>query len=207
MAQIEGETKVRILTAALEVFAETGFSGASTREIARRANVHQPALAYHFRAKEDLWKAAIDHVFEGFQAILDGPCDRQASREDRIRAFITMLFQYVAQHPAWFAFIIHEGRTVEERSKYMVERWLLPQARAMLRILAGLDWPRDEAGIRFAQSVLAIVTGATSIFAQRESILQLSRLDVRSPSFVQYHADVVTRLITAEILNLADSQH
>ena len=42
---------------------ERSFDGASTREIAARAGVPQPLLAYHFRSKEDLWQAAVDSPF------------------------------------------------------------------------------------------------------------------------------------------------
>ncbi|MGH1505608.1 MAG: helix-turn-helix domain-containing protein, partial [Acidimicrobiales bacterium] len=46
------ETRARILAAAVEVFAERSFDGASTREIASRAEVTQPLLNYHFQSKE-----------------------------------------------------------------------------------------------------------------------------------------------------------
>src|SRR3974377_841976 len=57
-------TRERILAAALDLFSERSFDGATTREIAGRAGVTQPLLNYHFRSKDDLWRAAVDGLFE-----------------------------------------------------------------------------------------------------------------------------------------------
>jgi DNA-binding transcriptional regulator YbjK len=48
---------------ALEAFAERGFHGASTRDIAQRAGTHQGLITYHFRSKDELWRAAADRIF------------------------------------------------------------------------------------------------------------------------------------------------
>ena len=57
-------TRDRILAAAVDLFAERSFDGATTREIAARAGVTQPLLNYHYRSKEELWRAAVDSIFE-----------------------------------------------------------------------------------------------------------------------------------------------
>src|SRR5260370_24543062 len=62
----------RILSIALQVFAERGFEGATTVEIARRAQVSQPLVHYHFDSKEELWRAAVDHGFAPLRAVYVG---------------------------------------------------------------------------------------------------------------------------------------
>ena len=52
------ETRRAILDAALDLFSEGSFDGASTRSIAELAGVTQPLLNYHFAGKEELWRAA-----------------------------------------------------------------------------------------------------------------------------------------------------
>src|SRR5690349_5155896 len=63
-------TRERILDAALDLFADLSFEGATTREIAARAGVSQPSLNYHFRTKEDLWRAAVARLFALLNASL-----------------------------------------------------------------------------------------------------------------------------------------
>lgn len=57
-------TPARILDAAEEVFAEQGFGGASTREIARRARVPFGAMHYHWGSKRQLWQAVCQRLVE-----------------------------------------------------------------------------------------------------------------------------------------------
>jgi len=50
------------LLAAIEVFAEEGYEGASTRSLASRAGVNAPAIQYYFGSKEGLYRAVIAHI-------------------------------------------------------------------------------------------------------------------------------------------------
>ncbi|GAB2895914.1 hypothetical protein GCM10027093_34450 [Paraburkholderia jirisanensis] len=54
------ETRHRIIEAAVELFGEHGFEGASTRDIATRAGVNAPALQYYFENKEGVYRACVE---------------------------------------------------------------------------------------------------------------------------------------------------
>ncbi|RKE36997.1 TetR family transcriptional regulator [Paraburkholderia sp. BL23I1N1] len=54
------ETRQRIIEAAIELFGEHGFEGASTRDIAARAGVNAPALQYYFENKEGVYRACAE---------------------------------------------------------------------------------------------------------------------------------------------------
>ena len=56
------ETRARIVTAALKMFGERGFEGASTRDIATSAGVNAPALQYYFDNKEGVYLACAEHI-------------------------------------------------------------------------------------------------------------------------------------------------
>ena len=51
------DTRERILESGMDVFAEHGFRGASSREIGKRAEVNQALVNYHFGSKQKLWEA------------------------------------------------------------------------------------------------------------------------------------------------------
>ncbi|HVI90219.1 MAG TPA: TetR/AcrR family transcriptional regulator [Dongiaceae bacterium] len=56
--------EARILAAAESVFAETGFSGATTAEIAKRAGVPKANLHYYFKTKTDLYRQVLQGILE-----------------------------------------------------------------------------------------------------------------------------------------------
>jgi AcrR family transcriptional regulator len=68
------ETRHRIIEAAIELFGEHGFEGASTRDIAARAGVNAPALQYYFENKEGVYLACVeslaDDAWEAFGPII-----------------------------------------------------------------------------------------------------------------------------------------
>ena len=59
------ERREQILNAALDVFAEKGFNGARSREIARRAAISETLVFRHFANKEQLYRDALDHLCGG----------------------------------------------------------------------------------------------------------------------------------------------
>jgi TetR/AcrR family transcriptional regulator len=60
-----GEVQIaRLLEAAEAVFAERGYTGASTSAIAAQAKVPKPNLHYYFRTKEALYRAVLANVLD-----------------------------------------------------------------------------------------------------------------------------------------------
>lgn len=62
------ETRRRIIEVAIRLFAERGFEGASTREIAKAAGVNAPALQYYFDNKEGVYRACAEYIAESSRA-------------------------------------------------------------------------------------------------------------------------------------------
>src|SRR3981081_957713 len=56
------ETRARIIAAAMELFGERGYEGASTRDIAASAGVNAPALQYYFDNKEGVYLAWAEQI-------------------------------------------------------------------------------------------------------------------------------------------------
>ncbi|WP_322041925.1 CerR family C-terminal domain-containing protein [Paraburkholderia sp. J67] len=63
------ETRRKIIEAAISLFGQHGFEGASTRDIAARAGVNAPALQYYFENKEGVYRACAESIAdESWQA-------------------------------------------------------------------------------------------------------------------------------------------
>jgi AcrR family transcriptional regulator len=59
-------TRMRLILAAADCFADKGFEGTSTRDIANKADVAQQLITYHFGTKEELWIATVNYLQESF---------------------------------------------------------------------------------------------------------------------------------------------
>ena len=57
-------SEARLLKAAEEVFAQTGFAGARTAQIAQRAGLPKANLHYYFRTKEAIYQRVLENVLE-----------------------------------------------------------------------------------------------------------------------------------------------
>jgi AcrR family transcriptional regulator len=102
----EGSTRERILAAALEVFAEQGFDGARTRDIAERAGANLGLLTYYFGGKPKLWQAAVASAFRELQDELGeavAPAEGGAAADERARleGVLRRFVHFVARRPAF----------------------------------------------------------------------------------------------------------
>ncbi|NUQ66206.1 MAG: CerR family C-terminal domain-containing protein [Pirellulales bacterium] len=83
------ETRQRLLEAASEVFAESGYRSATLREICRRAEANSAAVNYHYGDKQRLYFAVIEHAMELAQDQLPSKdLDPAEPAEAQLRSFI-----------------------------------------------------------------------------------------------------------------------
>src|SRR5271154_4136626 len=103
-------TRERILVAALEVFAERGFDGAHTREIAERAGANLSLIKYHFQDKERLWKAALGHAFDMLQHDLAGQPGKGVAARDWLDHNVRQFVRFIARHPEFMRIMNDESK-------------------------------------------------------------------------------------------------
>ena len=75
------ERRTQILDAALRLFAEKGFSGTRTREIAVLAGISETLIFQHFKTKEDLYGAALTELF-GQHPVMPELEEKMAKKDD-----------------------------------------------------------------------------------------------------------------------------
>lgn len=193
------ETRERILAAALELFSERSFEGATTRHIAERAGVTQPLLNYHFRSKDELWRAAIDRLFARLHAVLDTRIaglrgvDELTTAKLIVREFVT----FSAANPQLHRIIMQECKTDGPRVDWLVEAHIRPlydSTAARLQHLAdaGLIAPFPVVHLYY------LLTGAgATLFVLAPECRRLTGVDPSDPAVIEQHAEAVTALLFA----------
>lgn len=121
-------TQQKLLDAAILAFSENGFKGTSTRDIADRAGVHHPLITYHFKNKDQLWRAATDRIFREFnislvKAMADIP---EVDPKARAEAFIRTYVKYAFEQPALHKIILLESSYPSKRLEWLVDSHLKP---------------------------------------------------------------------------------
>jgi len=75
-----GETRERVLDAALELFGEHGVGGTSLQMIADRLGVTKAAVYYLFPAKEDIVVAVLQPLFDQLSGVVEAARNEPARR-------------------------------------------------------------------------------------------------------------------------------
>ena len=187
-------TRERIVEAAVEVFTEKGFEGASTREIARRAGANQGLITYHFHSKEELWRAAANSIFERLGGQLAERLDalELADPRERAREGIRQYVRFAAAHPELFRMMVDEGRVADERMAWLVDTHIRPRFEAISRGL--LDVAQISEAL-LPHAFYALAGAASLMFAVAPECRRLTGLDPRSAQAIETHADYVARLL------------
>lgn len=83
-------TRQSLMKAAVRLFAEKGYQGASVRDIVAKARVNQAAINYHFKGKDGLYLELLKTAFEKLteQAGFDPENLKSLSREEAVRSFV-----------------------------------------------------------------------------------------------------------------------
>lgn len=86
----DADTRERLLEAAADCFAESGFQKATVRDICARAEVNSAAIHYHFGDKEALYRQVLEGALRSALAAFppDHGLPRDPSPKDRLFAFV-----------------------------------------------------------------------------------------------------------------------
>jgi AcrR family transcriptional regulator len=190
-------TRESLLEAAIDRFAAVGYEAATTRDIEAAAGVNRGLIAYHFKTKEALWKAAVIWLFEQAGQEL-AAAERHAADVDplaRLRYFVRAYVRFCARYPAVNRLMVQEGMHDDWRLAWLVEHFVRPW---YARVEALLDQARalDAAPPMDALHFYYILTGgAALIFAMAPEARQLSGVDPAAPDRVDAHADALAQLL------------
>lgn len=106
------DTKAKLIDAAGHVFAQRGYPSTTVREICGRAGTPVGAVNYHFRNKQGLYVAVLEHSMQSAFAKypLQYGIEGEATPEEKLRAFIHSFLLRILDEgvPAWHMKLVNQ---------------------------------------------------------------------------------------------------
>jgi TetR/AcrR family transcriptional regulator len=190
-------TRQRILAAALDLFSERSFDGATTREIAARAEVTQPLLNYHFSSKDELWRAAVDGLFASLDRALAARADGLRGVDDLTasRLLVREFIHFSAHNPQLHRIITQECKSDGPRMDWLVERHVRPLYEATTALFARLVEQGHLPAIPPAHLYYILTGAGPTMFVLAPECRRLAGIEPSSDEVVEAHADAVIALL------------
>lgn len=138
-----GSTKDQIFLAAVKVFAEKGYKGATVRGICKLAGAaNLNSINYYFGGKENLYKAILENIFSDYQKRKDKYVNveqKKITPEERLWYFIytycDMLYSGGEFAAGLSAIFIAEMSRPSSYLNEMAKKYMVPQAKELSGIL------------------------------------------------------------------------
>jgi len=189
-------TQQKLLDAAIQAFSENGFKGTSTRDIADRAGVHHPLITYHFKNKEELWRAAADKIFREFNISLVKAMAEVPEIEPKARAdaFVRTYVRFSRDEPALHKVILQEASYPSERLDWLIENHLRPMFDLLHKALTELQQlgitPPGNPALLFNM----IRVSAGGLLALKHEVKGTSNIDLDDDDEIDELANMIIRI-------------
>lgn len=190
-------TRARILDAALDLFSERSFDGASTRLIAERAGVQQPLLNYHFGNKEELWKAAVAQIFDELSRVMSERIAGLRGVDDLTVAKLVVadFVRFSAAHPELHRIIMQECKSEGARLVWLVENHIRPLFDAAVAMLTPLVETGSIRDVPLPHLYYLLTGSAATMFVLAPECRLLSGVDPLDATEVEHHVEAVVSML------------
>lgn len=136
---IREENERLILKAAEEVFAESGFRGATTGMIAERAGIPKANLHYYFPTKEKLYRRVVEHIFNIWLDAANS-FDENDDPVDALTSYISKKMDISREHPTgskvWANEILHRAPVIQDYLETTLRDWTASRVAVIRRWIA-----------------------------------------------------------------------
>lgn len=196
----DGDGRLRILEAAIQSFASTGYDGTTTASVARNAEVTQPLVHHHFGSKEGLWRAAVDHLFARL-AVVETAGDARGRPEDRLLDATLAFVEVSADHPEIVRILAREGTSPSPRLTYLLDHFVRgPMKAAVQAFREGQRTGLLAQDVRPELAIFFILGAGSHLFDVAALAQEGLGIDVRAKDTRAAFAHVFRRVLTGGLV-------
>ncbi|CDO89462.1 TetR family transcriptional regulator [Mycobacterium triplex] len=193
--RVDGEaSRIRILDAATEIASERGYEGTSIALVSAKSGLPASSIYWHFKDKDDLLAAVIEHSFARWRSAWQLPAEGTAP--ERLAAVALQIAQAFLDSPDFLRIglmLALERRPVEPRARAM-----FIDVRTQMQTTLSVDLRDLVPGltdVQLQQLITYAVAGADGLLVAKE----IGGDSVDLPALFEMHAcalyDLATRMV------------
>jgi TetR/AcrR family transcriptional regulator len=183
------DTRERIIAVALTEFAQHGFRGTSTREVAKLAGVQHPLVNYHFANKEGLWRdvlAATGGAFlDRFNRRLAGL--RGVDEVTKLRLVQEDFIRFAAEHPHFHALMSQEAQHSSRHLKFILTELVRPYFSRVTPLIRAAQRAGKYVEGEPHHLQYLFIGAATRIFTLAAEVKAMTGRPPSSPKIIEEH--------------------
>lgn len=180
-ASVKPESEQRILTAAENIFADSGMAGARTEAIASAARVNKALLYYYFGSKQRLHRAVLEHLFLQARTQMEAAENRGGSPGERLLAYMGAYFDFLAAHPNYPRLIQRAWMQKGGLLDWMVKTYFRPSLKRLCQTIEEGIKAREFRPVDPRQMAFTIMSLTGSYFATAPLMSRVFQLNVLRP--------------------------
>lgn len=202
------QTRQAILAAAIDSFAAYGFEAASVGNIAAKSGTKKALVQYHFSTKEDLWKAAVNELWEQRETALpkyfagenqaagtDDSSNENTNDAQQIRFVFKQIIRFAFDHPAWVGIMFREAATPGPRLNWFIEQHLRHDYQQGIEFIKTAQQcgllPEGE-----PLDIILIISGALFYLILVAPLTQkITGMDTRDEKFIDRYVDTLMAML------------
>jgi len=193
-------TRMRLLNAACDVFAQKGYRSAKVADICKRAEANAALVSYYFGDKDTLYREAWLHALNSF-GMQFFPDSATGSPQDRLRFYIqTLIRNFLAGNELarfsrlYLMELVNPTGLIQDAWHKIIE----PQRRKLHKIISDILGPAAETlSVRFCE--LSIVSQCRIFVSVKRNDLEIILGEPLSPKLIERFADHIAEFSLAGI--------
>lgn len=201
-----GDGRRRILSEALNLFADRGFDAVSTSDIAKAAGTAQSVVLHHFNTKDELWQQSMRQLFERIDArhLFETESYKDLTTVDQFKVLLRRFVLASARVPQLGRVIVREGLNGGPRLSWLICELAKPQYDLFIRPIKEMqargllsDW--DPVAL-----TITLHSAGSTIFNMAHLGDQLSDRDPFTATAIQQQADMLVAMVFGGLARTTD---
>ena len=161
-------TKESLILSTIEVISELGLQGLTTREVAKRQGISESTIFKHYKSKNELILAVLDHFSQYDQAIIESLGLKEFKPIEAITYFVEAYVTYYENYPEITAITLsYEGLMREPELSAVVKRIFTKRVKTIQSLVEDGKSQNEISKDVDSESLADLIIGLERVVVQR----------------------------------------